>query len=247
MKRSESTKEIATALCAAQSVMRNALKENTNPAFRSKYADLAAYIEASREALAKNGLALSQGVAADGAQVTVTTLLIHKSGEWLENDLTLQAMKQDPQGIGSAISYGRRYSLAAILNMASEDDDGNASSMHDDGNTAQINQRDRKEAAKAPAPKAPAQSTAMAAADKAMQPSSQMAKTTGTNTSASVAGKTNPERYEEACDTICRKMGMTQGNKIIAEIKARFGGEYANATQKIHALEELEQAAKGSP
>lgn len=128
MKRSDSTQNIAAALCAAQSQLGHAIKGNTNPAFRSKYADLTAYIDASREALAANGLALTQGISSDGQKVTVTTLLLHKSGEWLESELTLQAMKPDPQGIGSAASYGRRYSLAALLNMGADDDDGNAAS-----------------------------------------------------------------------------------------------------------------------
>lgn len=125
MNMSPTIAKIAKALSLAQSKFRSAPKDSTNPHFRSKYADLASYIEACRDQLASNGLALSQGVSADGAKVTVTTTLFHESGEWIQDALTLTAVKNDPQGVGSAITYGRRYGLAALLNLAADDDDGN--------------------------------------------------------------------------------------------------------------------------
>ncbi len=84
--------------------------------------------DAARQPLAENGLSVVQSIATDGPKVTVTTLLMHSSGEWIESELTLTATKFDPQGIGSASTYGRRYSLAAIVGVCQEDDDGEAAS-----------------------------------------------------------------------------------------------------------------------
>lgn len=118
---------LATALADAQGKMRNAAKDSTNPHFKSRYADLASVWEACREALSGNGLAVVQTVAARGTEVMVATALLHKSGEWVRDTLTLTAQQNTPQAIGSCITYGRRFSLAAIAGIApDEDDDGNA-------------------------------------------------------------------------------------------------------------------------
>jgi hypothetical protein len=126
--RSASIAALAGALSKAQGQMEGAAKGNINPHFKSKYADLASVWDACREPLTKNGLAVLQPVKADGAKVTVTTILMHSSGEWIEESLTMTAQQNTPQGVGSAITYGRRYGLASMVGIAPEDDDGNAAS-----------------------------------------------------------------------------------------------------------------------
>lgn len=146
--------KLGEALAAAQGEIDSAKKSAANPYFKSKYADLAEVWYAIREALSKNGLAVAQTPFAeygnfvtrkvkvekkDGsydireitereAFVTVKTRLIHASGQWIEDELEILPAKSDPQGIGSAITYARRYALAAIVGVAQDDDDGNAAS-----------------------------------------------------------------------------------------------------------------------
>ncbi len=122
-------KNIAAALVKAQKAFGPALKTNTNPAFRSKYADLSACIEAVVDALNDNGVMLMQRTLESEAGVTVETVFLHESGEQLSSGpLHVPASKQDPQGYGSALTYARRYSLMAACGIAPEDDDGNAAS-----------------------------------------------------------------------------------------------------------------------
>lgn len=122
-------KNIAAALVKAQKAFGPALKDKTNPAFRSKYADLGACIEAVQDALNDNGIALLQPTREDATGVTVETVFLHESGEsWSSGPLHVPAAKQDPQGYGSALTYARRYSLIAACGIAPEDDDGNAAS-----------------------------------------------------------------------------------------------------------------------
>lgn len=120
-------KLIASALVKAQKEFGPALKSSTNPHFKSKYADLAACVEAVIDGLNNNGIALIQGMheCADG--VIVETVFVHESGEQFSaGKLHVPAAKQDPQGYGSALTYARRYSLMAACGIAPEDDDGNA-------------------------------------------------------------------------------------------------------------------------
>jgi len=133
MIKSESIKELATALSKAQGEMENASKTSANPYFKSKYADLAEIINTAKKVLAKNGLAVIQMPSLEGELVTVETVLLHSSGEWLSNTAAapLDPKKHDSQAVGSAITYLRRYSLAAFLGIAQEDDDGNAASKGD--------------------------------------------------------------------------------------------------------------------
>jgi len=122
-------KNIASALVKAQKEFGPALKTNTNPHFRSKYADLSACVEAVVDALNNNGIALIQQTHDDATGVTVETMFLHESGESLTSGkLHVPASKQDPQGYGSALTYARRYSLMAACGIAPEDDDGNAAS-----------------------------------------------------------------------------------------------------------------------
>ena len=122
-------KSIAAALVKAQSAFGPALKSSQNPHFRSKYADLAACVEAVVDALNNNGIALIQRTLPSENGVTVETVFIHTSGETLSSGpLHVPAQKQDAQGYGSALTYARRYSLMAACGIAPEDDDGNAAS-----------------------------------------------------------------------------------------------------------------------
>lgn len=129
---SENIQEIAAALAAAQGKFDKVVKEADNPFFKSKYADLATLIEATRPYLSENGIALIQaptfGVGEHGAYCRVITSLIHKSGQWIRQTLELPVSKMDAQGCGSASTYARRYAQQALLDVAGEDDDGNAAS-----------------------------------------------------------------------------------------------------------------------
>lgn len=123
------TKQVSGALVKAQRAFGPALKDKTNPAFRSKYADLGACVDAVLDALNANGIALIQRTLPCESGVTVETVFVHESGESLScGPLHVPAAKQDPQGYGSALTYARRYSLMAACGIAPEDDDGNASS-----------------------------------------------------------------------------------------------------------------------
>lgn len=122
-------KAIAAAFVKAQGDFGPALKTNTNPHFRSKYAGLDACIEAVIDALHKHGIALIQRTLPCESGVSVETLLIHTSGETISGGvLQVPASKNDPQGYGSALTYARRYSLCTTCGIAPEDDDGNAAS-----------------------------------------------------------------------------------------------------------------------
>jgi hypothetical protein len=119
--------QLAPAFVKAKRAFGPALKDKTNPAFRSKYADLGACLDAVEGALLDNGIALYQETAEDSTGVTVETVLLHESGEFLRcGKLHVPAAKQDPQGYGSALTYARRYSLMTACGIAPEDDDGNA-------------------------------------------------------------------------------------------------------------------------
>lgn len=122
-------KTIASAFVKAKREFGPALKDKTNPAFRSKYADLGACLEAVEDALLAQGIALFQETSLDDSGVTVETVLLHESGESMRfGKLHVPASKQDPQGYGSALTYARRYSLITACGIAPEDDDGNAAS-----------------------------------------------------------------------------------------------------------------------
>lgn len=136
--------QIATALVKAQRAFGPALKTNTNPHFKSKYADLSACVEAVIDALHANGIALIQRNVETETGVCIETVFVHESGEMLSSGpLHVPAAKQDPQGYGSALTYARRYSLMAACGIAPEDDDGNAGTKakHDQQRRTWLNAR----------------------------------------------------------------------------------------------------------
>ena len=119
--------KIASALVKAQKGFGAALKTSSNPHFKSRYADLAACVEAVIDSLNENGLALIQQTHECDSGVIVETTFIHESGETFSaGKLHVPASKNDAQGYGSALTYARRYSLMAACGIAPEDDDGNA-------------------------------------------------------------------------------------------------------------------------
>lgn len=146
MERSEKFEQLPKALVAAQRVIGGAAKGAVNPFFRSKYADLGAVMEACKEALNSNGVAVLQPVGRDANGQYVETILLHESGEWMSDKMTIRFpdrmvspdtkksetftpyLAPDPQAQGSAITYARRYALQSLLFIPAEDDDGNKAS-----------------------------------------------------------------------------------------------------------------------
>jgi hypothetical protein len=136
MKTSESISKISAALVTAQKAITFASKDATNPHFRNKYADLPAVIEAIKPALNEAGVMFMQTPSpSEPGTLALTTRLVHESGEWIEDTATLPLPKNDPQGYGSAMTYARRYALAAITGLYQDDDDGNAASNVGAGKT----------------------------------------------------------------------------------------------------------------
>jgi len=130
MKHSESIALLAGALAKAQLQIEPASKNATNPHFRSHYADLASIWDACRGPLNANGLSIVQFPCdGDVGRTGLCTMLLHSSGEYISEVVTTRSQKDDPQGLGSALTYLRRYALAAVVGVtATEDDDGNAAS-----------------------------------------------------------------------------------------------------------------------
>jgi hypothetical protein len=129
MIKSESIKELLTALAKAQGKISAAKKDSTNPHFKSKYADLASCWEAIKEPLSTNGLSLSQWVSSSASGLNLITMLGHSSGEYIYSEYSMPS-GQTSQAIGSAITYARRYALSAAVGLvADDDDDGNASTQ----------------------------------------------------------------------------------------------------------------------
>lgn len=129
MKTSESISKIAVALLAAQKGITFASKDATNPHFKNKYADLGSVVDAVKPALNEAGIVFIQTASpSDDGKLHLATRLMHESGEWIEDTLVMPLPKPDPQGFGSAMTYARRYALAAITGVYQDDDDGNAGS-----------------------------------------------------------------------------------------------------------------------
>lgn len=136
MKTSETLANLAPALAKAQAELKAIAKDSVNPHFRNTYASLDNILEGIRPTLAKHGLSLVQGATAPHADengvirsFVVETMLLHASGEYVTNAAVMPLAKADPQGAGGALTYGRRYGVAALLALATEeDDDGNVAS-----------------------------------------------------------------------------------------------------------------------
>lgn len=127
-KMSSSIVNLTSALRKVQASLTPALKDSTNPFFKSKYADLQSVWESIRGPLNDNGFAVIQLTGGNGTTLSVTTILSHVSGEWISGITTMTPAKNDPQGAGSCYSYARRYALSAMLCTYASDDDANEAS-----------------------------------------------------------------------------------------------------------------------
>src|SRR5690554_57796 len=146
MQKSESIKNLAIALSKFQSEVENPKNTADNPFYHSKYAPLQDVLNTVRPLLSKHGLSIIQSPSGDGQSISITTMLLHESGEWIEFDpLVLKAEKITPQKTGSAITYGRRYALSAVLGISSEDDDDGNSLEKTQQNSGQKKQLTEKQ------------------------------------------------------------------------------------------------------
>jgi uncharacterized membrane protein len=130
MRTSEQITEIAAALSKAQGELQNVTKDAKNPHFKSDYATLDAITDAVRPVFSKHGLAVVQIPSFHDGVVVLDILITHSSGQWISGDAGAPIAKADPQGVGSATTYLRRYSLAGIAALAQTDDDGHAASSN---------------------------------------------------------------------------------------------------------------------
>ena len=138
MNKSDDIKDLLDALSKAQGQIEGAKKDAKNPKFNSKYSDLAAVWSVARRPLYENGLSVSQWPSVEGDKVSVLTVLGHSSGQWMSDSMSMQPLREtkgqgfsvslDPHTMGKTVSYVRRYSLAAVLGIYQEDDDGNSGS-----------------------------------------------------------------------------------------------------------------------
>ncbi len=134
MEKSDNINELATALAKAQGAMKGAKKDSDNPFFKSKYADLASCWDAIREPFSANGLSITQLTEqSPDLMVIVETVLMHSSGQWVSSRLAMKPVKSDPQGLGSCLTYCRRYGISAAcgISFLGEDDDANAATGKD--------------------------------------------------------------------------------------------------------------------
>lgn len=127
-KKSESIANLAIALVKFNTEVTTISKDAENPFFKNDYATLDHIMNEVRPTLSKHGLSILQLPSGDGTNVSMKTLILHESGEWLESEaLIMKPVKNDPQSVGSCITYARRYSIASVLSLSTgEDDDGNA-------------------------------------------------------------------------------------------------------------------------
>ena len=123
MMQSEHINELASALAKAQRTLKTAIKDSTNPHFRSRYADLASVWSAWQEVGPANGLAITQTTAVRDGGIVLITQMSHSSGQWMRGEYPLNPIKNDPQGLGSVLTYARRYNLSAITGVCPDEDD----------------------------------------------------------------------------------------------------------------------------
>lgn len=122
---SEKCDIVLSKLMKAKQEIGTVKKDSKNPFHKSNYASLNAYIDASEDHLINNGLILVQaGNGSFSEPIIVATLIHPESGQWLKSYLPILNPKLDSQGLGASVTYMRRYSIATLLGLVSEDDDG---------------------------------------------------------------------------------------------------------------------------
>ena len=131
MNQTEDIKDLVAALCKAQGMMKPAIFNKKNPHFKSRYADFTSVMDACRDPLSSNGLAVMQFCETHNEKLMLVTMIAHTSGQWIKSYLPLVPRNMDSQSIGSAITYAKRYSLSAMLGIVCDDDED------DDAETAE--------------------------------------------------------------------------------------------------------------
>lgn len=141
---SSEVNELFSALAKAQRSIKTAVKDKRNPFFKSTYADLSSVWDSCREALSSNGLSVVQTIQPFGNDgMKMVTILGHSSGQWIKGEAPIILSKKDPQAVGSAITYYRRYTLSSMVGItADEDDDGNAASSNKIQSCRLINEKE---------------------------------------------------------------------------------------------------------
>ena len=147
MKTSENIEKLAPALNKAQAEMLPLVKDSENPFFKSKYADLHQVTSACYPALQANGISVLQSNRKDGDTLIVSTRLLHETGQWIETECVIPAVKADAHAYGSAYTYGRRYGLQAAVGLAPEDDDGNSATKSQEKAPPPANKTDQEKIA----------------------------------------------------------------------------------------------------
>lgn len=146
MTQSETVSKLFTALTKAQQEMEKAVKDSSNPFYKSKYANLEAVIDASRSHLVANGLCVMQFHASgDDGRVYLTTVVGHESGEFISSTGSMKPKEDTPQAIGSALTYLRRYDYASAIGLAQKDDDGETAEGRGDTRTTKIEKKEPRE------------------------------------------------------------------------------------------------------
>lgn len=144
MNQSEKVDAFAAAFAAAQSTIKRAEKDAKNPFFDKDYADLGSVMDACKDALNGNGISVIQSPApSEKGLLALDTVLMHKSGQWVSGQMIMPLGKSDPQGYGSALTYARRYSLAAMVGVCPKDDDAEGATER--GNGAGKQQQNRQQ------------------------------------------------------------------------------------------------------
>lgn len=138
MNQSEDIKDLVGALSKAQGQMKPAVFNKVNPHYKNRYADFTSCMDAVREPLCANGLSIMQYCDTMGDKLYLVTMLAHVSGQWIKSFFPLNPSKMDSQGIGSAMTYGKRYSLSAMLGIVSDDDDDDGQASIQQTKTQQI-------------------------------------------------------------------------------------------------------------
>ncbi len=134
---SDEIKELVSALSKAQGAMRPAVFNRINPHFKNRYADFTSCMDCCRDPLSNNGLSIMQYCETVNEKLMLVTMLAHTSGQWMKSYFPLNPMKMDSQSIGSAMTYGKRYSLSAMLGIVSDDEDDDGEASHGRGQPAQ--------------------------------------------------------------------------------------------------------------
>lgn len=211
------------ALCAALAKAKvdfsPAVKDGANPFFHSDYLTLAGAYKATTTGLSNNGLAVIQATSFTNDSLTLTTVLAHSSGEWISGAYPINPVKSDPQGIGSAITYARRYAFMAIVGLAPEDDDGN------EANGREAQARQERESVQVPANRN--------LIPHGIQP---------TNTAPQVlrqpvAVSKERQEYDRLVDSIIKKVGAEEGNHQINAIKKSNGTNWVKTVAELKSLE----------